>query len=422
MRVLYTALFRLLTPLVVVHQLWRSWHEPGYRGRVHERWGYGAVVRSPCLWVHAVSVGEVQAAVPLVRALLQDWPTWQVLVTTTTSTGAARVNELFGAAVEHRYLPLDLPGAARRFLKRAQPRLCVVMETELWPNLLSGCAARSIPVLIASARLSVRSMRAYRRLRGVFREVLGGGAVRVLAQTTADAARYLELGVPASQVSLMGNLKFDLAVPADVRAGGRACRDLWGHSRPVWVAGSTHEGEEQVLLAAHQRLLRHQPEALLVLVPRHPARFAAAAAHVERSGLSSVRRSRGGTVLPTTAVLLADTLGELLTLYAAADVAFVGGSLVPVGGHNLLEPAALGLPVLSGRAVFNAPEIAAALAAAGALTLVDTADELAGALAGLFTQTERRVAQGVQAAAVVAANRGALTRLLEAMRPVLTSD
>ncbi len=419
-RTLYLLLLRLLAPAIGLHQLWRSFRDPLYRGRALERWGFGAAVvpsAGGTVWLHAVSVGEVQAAVPLVRAILQQAPARRVVITTTTSTGAARVAALFGDAVMHRFLPLDYPGAVARFLDRVRPAQAVVLETEIWPNLYAECGRRGIPLLLANARLSVRTMATYRRLRGLFAPVLSSGGVTVLAQSAADAARYLELGALPVQCRAVGNLKFELEVPEAARELGRSWREQWncGERRFVWVAGSTHEGEEQQLLAAHAALRAHVPQALLVLVPRHPPRFATAAAHVRGAGLSFVARSTASEVLPATAVLLGDTLGELQALYAAVDVAFVGGSLVPVGGHNLLEPAALGLPLLSGRQVFNAPEVAAALAAAGALEWVDDAPGLATSLAALANAPEGRQDRGQAAAGVVSANRGALAATLAAI-------
>ena len=420
-RLLYTLLLRLLAPAVLLHQAWRSWCEPNYRGRWWERWGYGAPVVSslagPTVWLHAVSVGEVQAAVPLVRALLQQSPARRLVVTTTTGTGAARVAALFGAAVEHRFLPLDYPGAVARFLDRVQPARAVVLETEIWPNLYAECLRRGIPLTLASARLSVRTIATYRRLRRLFAPALGSGGVTVLAQSAADAARYLELGALPAQCRAVGNLKFELEVPAATRALGRAWQEQWAGAaaRFIWVAGSTHEGEEQILLAAHSLLRQIVPDALLVLVPRHPQRFAAAAVNIQAAGLPFVARSEAGHVAASTAVLLGDTLGELLALYAAADAAFVGGSLVPVGGHNLLEPAALGLPLLSGRQVFNAPEVAAALCATGALEWVEDAAGLCASLQALAADAALRQRRGLAAMGVVDANRGALRAILEAI-------
>jgi 3-deoxy-D-manno-octulosonic-acid transferase len=309
----------------------------------------------------------------------------------------------------------------RRCLARLRPRLLIVLETELWPNLLHQAQRTGVPVLIASARVSKRSAGRYQRVPGLLRAVLAAG-VWIGAQTEADAQRFAALGVPPARVSVVGNIKFDRALAPDVTERGAQLRARYGAGRPVWVAGSTHAGEEPIVLAAHRQLLGQQPRALLILAPRYPQRFAAAAAAISAQGFRCLRRSAnaaGDDAPPGNAsngdyqVLLLDTLGELADFYAAADVAFVGGSLVPIGGHNLLEPAALGLPVLSGPAQFNAPQIAEALGAQGALTLVHDAEELAAALARLLSDQHARAQQGAAGRAAIEANRGALARLVQ---------
>lgn len=411
-RWLYTGLLRLLAPWLLLHAALQLLLDRGRGARLAERWGFGASLPPGSLWLHAVSVGEVQAAAVLVRALRSTHPDLPLLVTTTTATGAARVRELFGTTVRHRYLPLDYPGAVRRFLDRVRPCQWVILETELWPNLLAACATRGIPVRLVSARLSVRTAGRYRQLRGLFAPLLD--QVSVLAQTDEDARRYRALGVKDTQCEVGGNLKFDLEFTPAQRAAGHDFRAAWqvSGSRFVWVAGSTHDGEEQILLAAHARLRESLPGALLVLAPRHPPRFAAAAANIIDSGLPSARRSLGDAVTADTAVLLVDTLGELLACYLAADAAFVGGSLVPVGGHSLLEPAAAGVPLFSGPQVFNAPEVAAALRGAGALVEVDDADALVEGLAAVAGDPALAKARGAAALAVVARGRGALARAM----------
>lgn len=412
-RFAYGWLLRLLAPALLLYQGARWLRDRSTARHWRERWGFAEPVPAGAVWLHAVSVGEVQAAAIVVRALLARSPATAVLLTTTTVTGAARVAALFGDSVMHRYLPLDYPGAVSRFLDRVQPRQLVILETELWPHLLAACRQRDIPVVVASARLSSRTVGRYRRLQALFAPVLEHG-VTVLAQTAADAARFVELGVPAARCHVGGNLKFDLEfTPAQGSLAERFRRDWRGAGRRfVWVAGSTHEGEEQVLLAAHAALRAVVPEALLVLVPRHPPRFAAAAANVAATGLPFVRRSCADPVTPATAVLLGDTLGELVACYLAADAAFVGGSLVPAGGHSLVEPAAAALPVFSGRQVGNAPDIAQALMAAGALAWVDQAEGLASDLATLARDPALACARGAAGRAVVADSRGALGRIL----------
>jgi 3-deoxy-D-manno-octulosonic-acid transferase len=373
------------------------------------------------IWVHAVSVGEVQAAAPLIRALRQRHPQRTLIVTTTTPTGAQRVRALFPDTVRHAYLPYDLPGAVNRFLDRVRPQHAIVMETEVWPNLYRACARRGIPIALASARLSEKSVRRYRRFAGVF-----GPALRDLAigaQTQADAQRFIAIGANPSRVHVTGNIKFDIEVPAQVQADGAALRSASFAGRKVWVAGSTHAGEEDEVLEAHRRVLKLHPDALLILVPRHPNRFDQVRTWLDDSSMRFVSRSRQERVNAGIEVLFADTLGELLMLYAAADVAFVGGSLVPlIGGHNLLEPAALAKPILTGPHHANGQDIAQLLLADGAAQEVRGADDLAAAVAKLFAHPERRKEMGEKAQAVVASNRGALARAMELIDSASTTS
>jgi len=312
----------------------------------------------------------------------------------------------------HCYLPFDLPGAVRRFLDRVQPCAGVIMETEIWPVLYGECSRRGIPLTIASARLSPRSTPRYQRLSVWLRDVFAGD-ITVAAQSVGDAERYVSIGANAARTLVAGNIKFDLDVPAEVRAQGRSLREQVGAARPVWIAGSTREGEESLLLAAHEKVVAAHPGALLVLVPRHPQRFADVESLLVREGIRFVTRSSGARVAADTSVLLVDALGELLAFYASVDVAFVGGTLVPIGGHNLLEPAALGLPVLTGPHVFNAPEVAGALFDAGAAMEVRDAEEVAAAVTRLFADGTERQRRGRAGMEVLAANRGAVGRIVE---------
>ncbi|WP_297527474.1 lipid IV(A) 3-deoxy-D-manno-octulosonic acid transferase [Thiohalobacter sp.] len=411
MRRLYTLILYLALPLVFARLTWRSLRAPAYRQRWGERLGRGPALPGRPLWIHAVSVGEVQAAEPIVRALLERHPELPVLITTTTPTGCERVRLLFGDRVRHRYLPYDLPGAVARFLDAVQPRLGLVMETEIWPNLFAATAARGIPVILANARLSARSARGYRRLAGLTRDTLRCLA-GIAAQSQADADRFRALGASPDVLQVLGNTKFDVGFPASLREQAEGLRAAWGRDRPVWVAGSTHEGEEEEILAAHRRLLQRHPDALLVLVPRHPERFDSVAERLQGGGWQVARRSAQAPVTRDTQVHLGDTMGELPLLYAAGDLAFVGGTLVPVGGHNPLEPAALGRPVLFGPHRFNSAEISRLLLEAGAAFEVQDADSLAERLRVLFSDVTERNAVGERGAEVVAANRGARDRLL----------
>lgn len=421
MRSLYSATLYLLLPAVFLRLAWRGLRNRGYWQRWGERFGFFAApeLRDP-LWLHAVSVGETQAAVPLIRELLARHPDRSLVITTTTPTGSQRVQALFdgqfigqpGGRVFHVYLPYDLPGAVRRFLRRTRPRLALIMETELWPNLFRQCAAGDIPLVVANARLSPRSARGYARLRGLVRGTLDDISL-IAAQSEGDAARFRELGAAPARVAVMGNLKFDQRLPADLPERADVLRRQLGQSRPVWIAASTHEGEEEAALVAFDAVRRRHPDALLMLVPRHPERFDRAAALARRRGLDVVRRSEGRSCDAQTAVFVGDTLGELPLFYACADVAFVGGSLAPLGGHNMLEPAALGVPVLFGPSRFNFEDIARALLAAGAARQVADAADLGEAVAELLGDPARRAEMGEAGRQLVEANRGAVGRLLD---------
>jgi 3-deoxy-D-manno-octulosonic-acid transferase len=419
-RRIYTALLYLLLPLAIIGVIWRGLRSRDYLRGGLARFGLGTDRAGGGVWVHAVSVGEVQVAATLIGALREIEPALEITLTCATPTGRARARALLPEAVDVRYAPYDLPGCLRRCLERLRPRLLLIVEAELWPNMLHAAARAGIPVLLASARVSARSAGIYRRLPGLL-----GAAMRsdvwVGAQTPADLERFASLGVPAGRLSLVGNVKFDRTLPDDIYERGVLLRACYAAGRPVWVAGSTHPGEESIILEAHRRLQAVDSRALLILAPRHPARFEAAAAAVAAAGFrfvrrSSVRESDGLRsalgVDGSQEVLLLDTLGELVEFYAAADVAFVGGSLVPVGGHNLLEPAALGLPVLAGPQQFNSPDIARALSQQGALTTVHDASELAESLVSLFGDADRRARQGDAARLAIDAHRGALGKLL----------
>jgi 3-deoxy-D-manno-octulosonic-acid transferase len=436
-RWLYTLLLYLALPWVSLMVAARGLTDREYWHGWRERFGAGLPRAGGGIWLHAVSVGEVQAAAILIEALARRLPGVEITLSCATPTARTRARTLL-PDIAVSYAPYDLPGSVRRCLARLRPRLLIVLETELWPNLLHQAQRTGVPVLIASARVSKRSAGRYQRVPGLLRAVLAAG-VWIGAQTEADAQRFAALGVPPARVSVVGNIKFDRALAPDVTERGAQLRARYGAGRPVWVAGSTHAGEEPIVLAAHRQLLGQQPRALLILAPRYPQRFAAAAAAISAQGFRCLRRSANaagddappgnapgnvpgsapGDAPPGNAsngdyqVLLLDTLGELADFYAAADVAFVGGSLVPIGGHNLLEPAALGLPVLSGPAQFNAPQIAEALGAQGALTLVHDAEELAAALARLLSDQHARAQQGAAGRAAIEANRGALTRLVQ---------
>ncbi|PKM25430.1 MAG: 3-deoxy-D-manno-octulosonic acid transferase, partial [Gammaproteobacteria bacterium HGW-Gammaproteobacteria-12] len=361
-RLLYTLLLHLALPLIALRLALRARKAPAYARRINERFSLGLPAMKPGgIWVHAVSVGESIAAAPMIRALQARYPDLPITVTCMTPTGSERIQALFGESVQHCYLPYDLPWAAARFLDRAQPRLAVVMETELWPNHIHQCARRGIPVALANARLSERSARGYARFAKLTAPMLAELSL-IAVQTQTEAQRFLDLGARPGCVEVTGSIKFDLKIDAELLQRADALRQHWqATTRPVWIAASTHAGEDEIILAAHRQLLGKHPDALLILVPRHPERFNSVSELCLGQDLTTRRRSTGEAVQAGDQVLLGDTMGELLFLYALADIAFVGGSLVANGGHNLLEPAALGKPVLSGPHLFNFLEIAAQL-------------------------------------------------------------
>jgi 3-deoxy-D-manno-octulosonic-acid transferase len=391
---------------------------PSYWDRFGERFGFGATSLARCIWVHAVSVGEVQAAAALIRALQSRYPRLPVVITTTTPTGAERAERLFGDAVHHSYLPIDLPGPVRRFFDRVNPCLAIILETELWPTLYNECGRRQVPLVLASARVSPGSVTRYRRLVNLFKDALSHGIV-IAAQSEADADRFKSIGANPDRTHVTGNIKFDFELPENIVAQGEALRRNHAPGRRVWIAASTHQGEEEIMLEVLGALKERIGDSLLILVPRHPERFAPVADLLRRRSLEFVTRSSGKYCTTDSQVLLVDTLGELQAFYAASDVAFVGGSLVPIGGHNLLEPAALGLPVVTGPHNFNAEEIAEMFVNVGAAAVVHDAAELTNELGRHLEDAELRARIGAAGRKTVEENRGALERLLALVDPLV---
>ena len=405
-------------PLAFGRLLWRSRHTPTYRRRWAQRLGFAAAAAPGGVWLHAVSVGEVNAALPLIVALQKARPDLPLLVTTTTPTGSAHLRSRLGDSVAHCYLPYDLPGAVRRFLGRQRPRLGIILETELWPNLYATAQALQIPLLLANARLSPRSARGYGRWPQLTRQTLERLAA-VGAQTAADGERLLALGLPPGRLTVTGNLKFDAAAPDP--AAGLALRQRLGEGRPVWLAASTHAGEEQAALSAHRQLRARHPDAVLILAPRHPQRFAEVARLCREQGWATALRSADEA--QPCAVYLADSLGELPSLMAAADIVFVGGSLgtspSASGGHNLIEPAQLGKPSLFGPHMNNFAELRELVLAAAAGQQVANDAALAAQLMNLLADPARRAVTGQAAQALVAQHRGATARTLALINPYL---
>jgi 3-deoxy-D-manno-octulosonic-acid transferase len=406
-RALYTAAWRVVAPLAPLRLWWRGRREPGYRERIGER--YGRYVDAPphgdVVWIHAVSVGETRAAAPLVARVRAARPEATIVLTSMTATGRDTARALFGPQVVQAWLPYDLPEAMRRFLAHFRPSLGLLMETELWPNLAAEARLAGVPLFLVNARLSAKSARGYARVEPLVRPLLGSLA-GVAAQTRADADRLEALG--ARDAAVTGNLKFDIEAPPDAAALAGELRARFG-ARPTLLAASTRDGEEAMILDALAR--RPLPGgALLVVVPRHPQRFDEVAALLRDRGLAHARRSDGGAVPPGVAVVLGDSMGEMWGYYGASDVAFVGGSLAPLGGQNLIEPLALGVPVLVGPHTFNFADAASRAVEAGAALRVDDADAMVAAASALLADASRRAAMRVHAQSFVAAHRGATER------------
>ena len=406
----------LLLPYALGSLVWRGLRYRAYWHRWPERFGF--VARGDgrrTIWVHAVSVGEVRSSAPLIEALAARYPRHRLHVTTMTPTGSDQVRELFGTRVSHSYVPFDFPDAVARFLGRVNPDFAVIAETEFWPNIFAACKRRGIPLLLVNGRVSQASLRGYLRVPRTARTMIRTAEL-LCAQTRADAQRLRNLGATESLVKVTGNLKFDVAVPPTLLAEGAALREAWGRGRPVWIAASTHAGEERRVLDALELLRAALPDLLLVLVPRHPERFGSVERLCERRGyeiaLRSVTHHELGEEVD---VVIGDTMGELQRLYAASDVAFVGGSLVPHGGQNILEACAVSVPVVFGPHMFHFEEIAVQALQREAAVQVRDVETLAFAVEKFLVDAELRRAAGEAAHTLMEANHGALLRTLELM-------
>lgn len=417
-RGIYSLLLYLMTPALLCRLLYRGFGARGYWRRWGERLGYSKQpALSGSIWIHAVSVGEVQAAAPLIEHYLTQANPRPLVVTTMTPTGSERVQKLFGERVQHVYAPYDLPGAVTRFLRRVQPRMVVIMETEIWPNMITGCFKREIPLVLANARLSERSAGGYRLIPSLIRLTLR--RIRLIAaQSEADKQRFISIGARATQITVTGSIKMDANLPASLSEQGAVLRRQLGADRAVWIAASTHAGEEQQILDAYQQIRRQHPQCLLVLAPRHPERANAVAALCRRSGYTVTRRTTYQIGDDIQAIYLLDTLGELRQFFAACDVAYIGGSLAPVGGHNMIEAAALGVAVVFGPHTFNFQEISAQLLQANAARMVKNSAALAGVVSGLLADANLRHQLGENGKHFIEANRGALQRLIKSMAPL----
>lgn len=423
LKALYSIGFSLLTPFLILRLAYKSIRAPLYRKRIAERFGFFRFCQKQGgIWIHAVSVGETVAAIPIVHYLQQNYPELTITFTTMTPMGSQRVKQAFGDKVFHVYIPYDMPWALNRFFSKITPKLCIILETELWPNVLLGCQARQIPVILANAHLSERSVKGYQKVRA-FTKAMLEGLSEVAAQSQLDAERFLAIGLDPKKLSVMGNIKFDVSYTDKKENLDRAI--AWKKTlgeRAVWVSASTHPGEEILVLEAFKIIQKTVPDALLILVPRHPERFKSIEALVKQQGFDVVTRSSGLIPEQKTEVFLGDTMGELLFFYQASDIAFVGGSLVPIGGHNLLEPAALGIPIISGSYLHNYVDISDLLIKANAMLCVEDPETLAKAIIHWFHNVDARLRAGKNAYQVVQNNAGTVKKIANLIKKRLTSN
>ena len=422
MRFFYNFIFYLAVPVILLRLLWRAIAAPAYAKRWSERFAFfpPLITSKKVIWFHTVSVGEFIAALPLIR-LLQARGDVQLVVTTTTPTGSERVRVSLGESVFHVYAPYDLPDVLARFIRRTKPSLLLIMETELWPNTLAACAKRKIHSVLVNGRMSEKSARGYEKFSGLTQPMLQN-LTKALVQNKTDAERFNRIGLPLSNTEITGNVKFDLTLSEEVRANAASLKLQWSQDgkKLLWIVASTHQGEDEIILDAFAKCKKNPAleHLRLVIVPRHPERFNSVASLCTSRGFKVSRRSEK-IVSDDAHIILGDTMGELLLMFGASDIAFVGGSLVPNGGHNFIEPAVWQLPILSGPSVFNFAEVSRLLLDAGALTLEPSVDALAQQVEILATNSAERVKRGEAALAVANENRGALAKTLKAIEAFL---
>ena len=423
MLAIYRFVLYAFFPILVFRFILRGLKNRSYFNRIGERFGFTRIKPSAGgIWIHAVSVGEVNASVPLVNGIREAWPSHPITVTTMTTTGSDRVRKVFGSSVSHCYLPYDYPGAVKRFIQTVSPSMGLVMETEIWPNLIYSCYRRQVPLIYTNVRLSERSLRGYNRFKYLFARILKL-VNRFAVQSEADAVRLLKLGAPEEKISITGSLKFDIDLPQSISEAGESIRRQLGWNRPVLVAASTHEGEESMIIEAFREIKSELTDALLVIVPRHPERFTAVAKLCLKEGLSTIRRRGMPPELdPSTDALVVDTMGELPIFIAAGDVTFMGGSLVPIGGHNLLEAGALGRPVVFGPHMFNFSEISEMFLQQGAGVQIDDVPELVSVCMRLLQDAGMRDQYGMQGEKLVQQNKGALEQVMTMISEVIENQ
>lgn len=409
---IYTTVLYILLPFVMLRLVWLSKKNPAYRQRWLERFGYVPALEpgKRVIWIHAVSVGEIHASKPLVEHIREHFPDCQILITTVTPTGAATAKQIYAGTIQHRYFPYDLPFAVARFLRTVRPHTLLILETEIWPNLYRQCRKSQVPVLLLNARLSERSLKGYKLVKTLTRSTLQDTTI-IATQSVLDAERFMQAGAPADKVVVMGNLKFDINIAPSVIEQAEVIRRKFTVNRLIWIAASTHQGEELIVLDALARIIRAAPDSLLIMVPRHPERFRYVYDLCVKRGFNTACYSNLDAYDPAAQVFVLDVLGQLPAYYAASDIAFVGGSLVPIGGHNLLEPACLGLPIICGNYLFNFSEISRLLANADALIKVADAEQLSLKVVELFADGNQRYNMGQRAKQVVLENQGSINKI-----------
>jgi len=422
MRLMYHTLTYILLPFLVLFWFAKSLLNKSYLDRLTQRFGFGyPKLNSGSIWIHAVSVGEVQASIPLVNELKQHYPYKEIIITTVTPTGSKQVKNIFKDAVETSYIPFETNFAIKNFFNSIKPSVALIMETEIWPNLYKECGSRGIPLILVSARISEKSLINYKRFLPLFRDTLSHG-ILIAAQSQIDADRFLALGASKDRTWIMGNIKFDFKLPEEILTKAKIYRSKIFPRRHIWIAASTHEHEEEIILEAHKNISKKIENLLLILVPRHPERVAKISQILKENNWIYSKKSDDQDIPESCQVLLIDTIGELLFFYACSDVAFVGGSLLPVGGHNLLEPAAIGLPIITGAHTFNQKEMTDRLTHVDALRIVHNANSLSSDVIFFLTNTEESKNAGQRGKLIVESNKGAIKSLMKRLYIIIGEE
>ena len=408
----YVILTYALFPVLIFFWILKGIFNNVYLDRMTQRFGFNYPdLRGGSVWIHAVSVGEVQATIPLVNQIKSRYPDKDIIITTVTPTGALQVKNIFHDTVHHSYIPFETPFTVKNFFNSIKPCIALIMETEIWPNLYNECGLRKIPLILVSARISLKSLANYKRFLPLFRETLSHG-ILIAAQSKIDAERFISLGADPNRTWVMGNIKFDFSLPKGTIKQGEILKESSFNNRPIWIAASTHEGEEDIILDAHKEILKNINNMVLILAPRHPERFQKIKQKLSSDQWEYKSRSDFEKTHLKCEVFLIDTIGELLLFYAASDIAFVGGSLLPIGGHNLLEPASLGLPTISGPYTFNQKEMTNLLEEADALKIISDSRELANNIITFHSNRSESEVVGERAKAIVENNKGAISGLM----------